>query len=174
MKKKTKTLVILAVCAVVLIAAALVTAVVVSKTYVPGAKEYAAQFDAARTDYDDAAAFIKTLTKKDPTAPVTVSIPTVGEDDTIYFFRDNSKERVVTLTVKPEQRAALDGVARAFSRCGFEFKSARTEKGNVTFTDVEGAYRVLYVADDEAPENDGALRVKKFDACWYQMIRVEK
>ena len=50
MKKKTKTLVIVAVCAVLLVLAAAVTAVVVSKTYVPGAQASAAQFSAARAD----------------------------------------------------------------------------------------------------------------------------
>ena len=173
MKKNVKTLVIFAVC-VCLLAGAAIAAVVVSKSHVPHAKEYAVQFAAARADYDAAVVYLKTLTKKDPSAPVTVSIPTVGEDDTIYFFRDNSKERVVTLTIKPEERAHLDAVASAFAACGFELKSMRVEGSNVTFTAVDNVYRVVYVAADEAPEAADGLRVKKLDACWYQMIRAEK
>ncbi len=173
MKKTSKTILVCALCAVLLLGGVLAL-VLVPKISVPHAKEYAAQFSAARTDFDAAVSFLKTLTKKDPAAPVTVSIPTLGEDNTIYFFRDNAKERVVTVTVKPEERAGLDAVARAFAACGFEFKSARVEGENVTFSAVDDAWRVLYVVSDEKPEPPQGMKIKKLDTNWYQMIKTEK
>lgn len=170
---KKKALPILIVCAV-LVLGAIAAAIIVPQVYVPHAGAYAAQFQSSRADFDAAAAYMKTLTKKDPAAAVTVSIPTMGADDTIYFFRDNEKQRVVTLTVKPEDRAHLDAVARAFAAIGFEFKSARVEGENVTFTAVEDAYSVLFVPADEKPDAPEGWKVKKLDTGWYQMIKTEK
>lgn len=173
MKKTSKTILICVLCAVLVLGGVLAL-IFVPKLSVPHAKEYAAQFDAARADFDAAVELLGRLTKKDPAAPVTLSIPTMGEDHTIYFFRDNKNERVVTVAIKPEERARLDAVARAFAACGTEFKNAHIEDGNVTFTAADDAWRVLYVVSDEKPETPQGMKIKKLDTGWYQMIKTEK
>lgn len=173
MKKTSKIILICVLCAVLVLGGVLAL-IFVPKLYVPHAKEYAAQFDAAHADFDAAVELLGRLTKKDPTAPVTLSIPTMGEDDTVYFFRDNKSARVVTIAIKPEERAHLDAVARAFAACGFAFRSARIEGGNAAFTAEDDGWRVVYIASDDAPAAPDGMKVKKLDACWYQMIRAEK
>ena len=173
MNKTAKTILIAALCAVLVLGGVLAF-VLVPKLSVPHAKEYAAQFAAFRADYDAAAAYLKTLTKKDPASAVTVSIPTVGEENTLYFFRDNGADRVKTIAVSPEDMAHLDAVAGAFAGVVLAFKSARVLNGNVTFSAEEDAYRVLCLTADEKPAAPEGWKVKKLDACWFQMIRVEK
>ena len=172
MKNAPKTILIIVLCAV-LVLGGILALVLVPKFTLPHGREYAAQFSAARSDYEASVTYLKTLTKKDPTAAVTVSIPTMGSDNTLYFFRDNGGDRVKTIDVKPEDMAHLEAVASAFAACGFEFKNARVQGENVSFVSADDAYSVQFIAGNEKPTVPEGFKAGKIEDCWYQIVRVE-